>query len=110
MTTTVTAGRVSAIWKTFWHNRDIYNCIKQFKNDIKTEWETFGIVGMQGFMLFMSELICWCHENGIPTGFSRGSCAGSRIAYVLDIIDINPVDFNLVFSRFCNPYRIEVGD
>lgn len=86
------------------------NQIEQFKNDIKTEWETFGIVGMQGFMLFMSELICWCHENGIPTGFSRGSCAGSRIAYVLDIIDINPVDFNLVFSRFCNPYRIEVGD
>lgn len=35
MTTMVTAGRVSAIWKTFWHNRDIYNCIKQFKNDIK---------------------------------------------------------------------------
>lgn len=84
--------------------------VEQFKNDIKSEWDTFGIVGMQGFMLFMSELICWCHEHNIPTGFSRGSCAGSRIAYVLDIIDINPVDFNLVFSRFCNPYRIEVGD
>ena len=47
---------------------------QQFINNIKTELDVFKKINMCGFMLFMSDLIMWCHENGIPTGFARGSC------------------------------------
>lgn len=58
---------------------------------------------MLGFMLSMSDLMIWAkHEKNIPIGPSRGSVAGSRAAFVTDIIDVDPVRWNLVFSRFCN--------
>lgn len=58
----------------------------------------------------MSELISWCKENGIPIGPGRGSVGGSRVAYVTDIIDINPETWHTVFSRFANEDRTELGD
>lgn len=80
-----------------------------FREAIEEEIRVFKKLHMGAFMLSMSELLTWCHRNGIYTGPGRGSVGGSRVAYVLDIIDLNPEDLNTVFSRFCNPDRIEVG-
>jgi len=52
----------------------------------------------------------WCRENGIAFGNCRGSVGGSTVAYILDIIDLDPVKWNTVFSRFVNEDRIEIGD
>lgn len=84
--------------------------VDAFRNAIKEEIEVFEKVGMCGFMLSMSELMCWCEEQGIPRGFARGSVAGSRIAYITDITDVNPESWGTVFSRFCNEHRLEIGD
>lgn len=84
--------------------------IQQFKDNIKEELRVFKKIHMCGFMLFMSNLIRWCRDNNIPIGFARGSCAGSCIAYVLDIIDVNPITWKTVFSRFANEDRKEIGD
>ena len=65
---------------------------------------------MTGFMLSMSELISWCRSSGIAIGTARGSVGGSRIAYVADIIDLNPEQWHTVFSRFANEDRVEIGD
>lgn len=81
-----------------------------FRCAINEEMSVFRQVGMTGFMLSMSELISWCKENGIAVGPARGSVGGSRVAYVTDIIDLNPEKWHTVFSRFCNPSRIEIGD
>ena len=70
----------------------------------------FKKINMIGFMLFMSELVCWCWENGIPVGPCRGSVGGSTVAYITDIIDVDPVIWNTIFSRFANEDREEVGD
>lgn len=83
---------------------------KGFREALSEELDVFEKIQMSGFMLSMSELITWCHENGIPTGFARGSVAGSRAAYVTDIIDVNPEKWNTVFSRFANSDRVETGD
>ena len=83
---------------------------QEFIDNIKTELAVFQKINMCGFMLFMSDLIIWCHENNIPTGPARGSCGGSCIAYVLDIIDLNPIKWKTVFSRFANEDRKEIGD
>lgn len=85
------------------------NQIESFKQAIDEELRVFTKTQMDGFMLSMSELISWCHENGIVTGPARGSVAGSRVAYITDIIDLNPETWKTVFSRFCNENRVEVG-
>lgn len=82
----------------------------RYIEQIREEMRVFKKIGMVGFMLFMSELICWCWDNGIPIGPCRGSVGGSVIAYITDIIDVDPIVWNTVFSRFCNEHRTEIGD
>ena len=81
-----------------------------YKNNILEEFRVFKKIGMIGFMLFMSELMTWCRDNNIPFGNCRGSVGGSTVAYILDIIDLDPVKWKTVFSRFVNEDRIEIGD
>lgn len=82
----------------------------KYAENAKEELRVFKKIGMLGFMLFMSDLVSWCWENGIPIGFCRGSVGGSTIAYLTDIIDVDPVVWNTVFSRFANEDRKELGD
>lgn len=81
-----------------------------FRESIDEEMRVFQKLKMDGFMLSMSELICWCKDHNIAIGPARGSVGGSRVAYVSDIIDLNPETWHTVFSRFCNEDRKEIGD
>jgi len=91
-------------------NNGIINKDEKYLIQIQEEIRVFKKLNMCSFMLFMSEICIWCKENGIPTGFCRGSVGGSMIAYLLDIIDLDPIQWNTIFSRFCNEDREEVGD
>lgn len=82
----------------------------QYSINVKEEFRVFKKIGMLGFMLFMSDLVRWCWANGIPIGYCRGSVGGSTIAYLTDIIDVDPVVWHTVFSRFANEDRKELGD
>ncbi len=82
----------------------------QYKKNMLEEMRVFKKIGMIGFMLFMSELISWCWENGIPVGPCRGSVGGSTVAYITDITDVDPVVWDTIFSRFANEDRTEIGD
>ncbi len=84
--------------------------VEPFKEAITEECRVFEKIDMSGFMLFMSEMVTWCKENGIPIGFNRGSCGGSRVACVSNTTDLNPETWHTVFSRFCNEDRKEIGD
>lgn len=84
--------------------------VEAFRKAIDEEMDVFHKIGMMGFMGSMSELICWCKEQGMAIGTARGSVGGSRVAYVADIIDLNPETWHTVFSRFCNEDRVEIGD
>lgn len=86
------------------------NQVEAFESAIKEEMRVFKKLNMMGFMLSMSELICWCKENDMAIGTARGSVGGSRVAYVTDIIDLNPETWHTIFSRFCNEDREEIGD
>lgn len=81
-----------------------------FETAIEEEMRVFRKLGMDGFILSMSELVSWCRDNDIALGTARGSVGGSRVAYVTDIIDLNPETWKTVFSRFCNEDRVEIGD
>jgi DNA polymerase-3 subunit alpha len=82
----------------------------QYSINVKEEFRVFKKIGMLGFMLFMSDLVRWCWANSIPIGYCRGSVGGSTIAYLTDIIDVDPVVWHTVFSRFANEDRKELGD
>ena len=83
---------------------------KEYVERINEEMRVLKKIGMTGFMLFMSEMISWCWEHGVPVGFCRGSVGGSMVAYISDIIDVNPFVWHTMFARFANEYRTEVGD
>ena len=61
------------------------------------------------YFLIVSDYIKWA-KNSIPVGPGRGSGAGSLVAYCLDITDLDPIEFDLIFERFLNPDRISMPD
>ncbi len=81
-----------------------------YKEQIKEEFKVMSKLGMESFMLFMSELMVWCKKNNINSSPCRGSVGGSTIAFITDIISVDPIKWNTVFSRFCNADRISLGD
>lgn len=81
-----------------------------FRTALAEERKIFEKVGMNGFMLCESELICWCKEHGIAIGPGRGSVSGSRTAFVTDITDCNPEQWHTAFARFCHEDRVEPAD
>lgn len=83
---------------------------QRYIDAIQEEFRVLKKIGMLSFMQFMSELIVWCHENDIPTCPCRGSVGGSVVAYITDIIDVDPIVWNTKFSRFANEDRMEIGD
>ena len=67
-------------------------------------------MGFPGYFLIVSDFIKWAKQNGCPVGPGRGSGAGSIAAYALDITNVDPIPFNLLFERFINPERVSMPD
>lgn len=62
------------------------------------------------YFLIVWDFIRYAKENGIAVGPGRGSAAGSIVAYTLDVTDVDPIKYNLIFERFLNPERISMPD
>lgn len=84
--------------------------IKTYEDRLEYEIGIIQKMGFSGYYLIVSDFIRWAKQNGIPVGPGRGSGAGSLCAYVLDITDLDPIDFGLLFERFLNPERISMPD
>ncbi|WP_164311694.1 hypothetical protein, partial [Streptococcus pneumoniae] len=56
------------------------------------------------------DFIRWAKANGVPVGPGRGSGAGSLVAYSLNITDLDPLSYDLLFERFLNPERVSMPD
>lgn len=67
-------------------------------------------MGFPGYFLIVSDFIRWAKNNGCPVGPGRGSGAGSIVAYALEITNVDPIPFNLLFERFINPERVSMPD
>ncbi|MGH7444254.1 MAG: DNA polymerase III subunit alpha, partial [Longimicrobiales bacterium] len=63
-----------------------------------------------GYFLITQDFINWAKQHDIPVGPGRGSAAGSLVAYVLGITDVDPIRFDLLFERFLNPDRVSMPD
>ena len=67
-------------------------------------------MGFPGYFLIVADFIRWAKEQSIPVGPGRGSGAGSLVAYVLGITDLDPLEYDLLFERFLNPERVSMPD
>ena len=66
--------------------------------------------GFVGYFLIVADFITWAKSKSIPVGPGRGSGAGSLVSYALEITDLDPIRFNLLFERFLNLERISMPD
>ncbi len=66
--------------------------------------------GYAGYFLIVSDFIIWAKNNGVVVGPGRGSAAGSIVAYLTKITNIDPIKYDLIFERFLNPERISMPD
>ncbi|ACL30055.1 DNA polymerase III subunit alpha [Buchnera aphidicola] len=87
--------------------KDIYS---QYINRLDMELTVINKMGFPGYFLIVMEFIQWAKDNNIPVGPGRGSGAGSLVAYALNITEVDPLSFNLLFERFLNPERISMPD
>lgn len=82
----------------------------EYDDRLKIELDVINQMGFPGYFLIVMEFIQWSKDHGIPVGPGRGSGAGSLVAYALDITDLDPLEFDLLFERFLNPERVSMPD
>jgi DNA polymerase-3 subunit alpha len=78
----------------------------------RLEYE-LGIIkqtGFSGYFLIVADFVNWAKDQGIFVGPGRGSAAGSILSYLLNITNVDPLKYNLLFERFLNPARISMPD
>ncbi|MBL0725945.1 MAG: DNA polymerase III subunit alpha [Alphaproteobacteria bacterium] len=84
--------------------------IKEYQD--RLEFETSVIIKMNfvGYFLIVCDFVRWAKLKNIPVGPGRGSGAGSIVAWCLDITNVDPIKYGLIFERFLNPERVSMPD
>lgn len=77
---------------------------------LREEIALITTMGFVTYFLVVSDFIRWAKRHAIPVGPGRGSAAGSLVAWVLEITDVDPIKYHLLFERFLNPERISMPD
>ena len=81
-----------------------------YEDRLKHEINIINSMDYSSYFLIVSDYIKWAKKNSIPVGPGRGSGAGSLVAYCLDITDLDPIEYDLIFERFLNPDRVSMPD
>jgi DNA polymerase-3 subunit alpha len=84
--------------------------LSAYQERISREITMIKRMGFPGYFLIVWDFIRYAKEHGIPVGPGRGSAAGSLVAYCLDITDVDPLQYDLLFERFLNPERVSMPD
>ncbi|NGP53612.1 DNA polymerase III subunit alpha [Thioalkalivibrio sp. XN8] len=81
-----------------------------YRARLQRELDVICDMGFPGYFLIVADFIRWAKDNDIPVGPGRGSGAGSLVAFVLGITDLDPLRYDLLFERFLNPERVSMPD
>lgn len=87
-----------------------HNPSQELKDRLAYELDTIHSMGFVDYFLIVSDFIKYAKANGIPVGPGRGSAAGSIVSYCLEITNIDPLKYSLLFERFLNPERLTMPD
>ena len=86
------------------YGRDVY------EERIEYELSVIDKMGFNAYFLIVSDFVTYAKRKGIPVGPGRGSGAGSLVAFLIGITDVDPIVFELLFERFLNPERVSMPD
>ncbi|WP_343182672.1 DNA polymerase III subunit alpha [Buchnera aphidicola] len=89
---------------------DSTSVIKKYYERLFMELKIINKMNFPSYFLIVMEFVQWAKKNNIPVGPGRGSGAGSLVAYALNITEIDPLKFDLIFERFLNPERLSMPD
>ncbi|NTW35930.1 MAG: DNA polymerase III subunit alpha, partial [Syntrophobacteraceae bacterium] len=81
---------------------------KDYEERLRYELDVIKEMGFAAYFLIVADFIQWAKQNDIPVGPGRGSGAGSLVAFALEITDIDPLRYELLFERFLNPERVSM--
>jgi len=82
----------------------------EIKKRLDYELQIINKTGYASYFLITQDFINWAKKQGIAVGPGRGSAAGSLVAYVINITDVDPIKYHLLFERFLNPERVSMPD
>ncbi len=82
----------------------------EYKERLEYEISVILKMGYEDYFLIVADFVGYAKKNDIPVGPGRGSGAGSLVAFLIEITDIDPLSFDLLFERFLNPERISMPD
>ena len=102
--------RRQTVWDTLAARGDLKQPITDYQTRLSNEIEMIKQMGFAGYFLIVWDFVRYAKENLIPVGPGRGSAAGSLVAYCLDITDVDPLQYDLLFERFLNPGRVSLPD
>jgi len=83
---------------------------EELRERIDYEMSVIEKMGYEGYFLIVQDYVVWAKDQGIVVGPGRGSAAGSVVAFALEIVDLDPIKYGLLFERFLNPDRISMPD
>lgn len=95
--------------KRFANYKDVDEELK-YKDRLAIELQVINNMDFASYFLIVADFISWAFNNGVPVGPGRGSGAGSLVAYALNITNIDPLQYDLLFERFLNPERVSMPD
>lgn len=102
---------LARIWDTIKELSRVTNDdLPRYQERLEIEIRVICKMGFAGYFLIVSDFIRWAKAQKIPVGPGRGSGAGSLVAYCLQITDLDPLPYHLLFERFLNPERVSMPD
>jgi DNA polymerase-3 subunit alpha len=100
----------SQVFSTTMDNATREAVAKPYRERLDYELAVIEQMGFAGYFLIVADFIVWAKRKGIPVGPGRGSGAGSVAAWSLEITDLDPLRWGLLFERFLNPERVSMPD
>lgn len=83
---------------------------EEVQKRLQMELSVIKAMGFPGYFLIVKDIVDFARKRGFVVGVGRGSAAGSLVAYVLGITDVDPIKYGLIFERFLNPERVSLPD
>jgi DNA polymerase III alpha subunit len=102
--------RREMVWDRMLADGTLKYSLDEYQKRVSREIVTIKQMGFPSYFLIVWDFIKFAKDRGIPVGPGRGSAAGSLIAYCLEITDVDPLQYDLLFERFLNPERVTMPD
>ena len=102
--------RRQTVFDTMASRGELNKPLSDYQTRLSSEIQMIKQMGFPGYFLIVWDFVRYAKEHSIPVGPGRGSAAGSLVAYCLEITDVDPLQYDLLFERFLNPGRVSLPD